>query len=144
MDIDILVKIKQLIKKHEGLRLRPYLDNVGKLTIGYGRNLDAKGISQSEAETLLANDLAEVYEDLESIFGQEIWDQDPQRIAAIASMRFNLGPTGFREFKRMIAAIKEMNWEEAANQAMDSKWYSQVRNRAREIVDILRGNKSEP
>ncbi len=41
-----------LIKRHEGLSLKPYMDSRGFLTIGYGRNLDANGISKSEAEYL--------------------------------------------------------------------------------------------
>ena len=46
-------KCVDLIKKHEGLRLFPYKCSVGKLTIGYGRNIEDTGISKEEAETLL-------------------------------------------------------------------------------------------
>ena len=45
------------IKRHEGLRLKPYLCTAGKLTIGYGRNLETNGISGDEAEYLLKNDI---------------------------------------------------------------------------------------
>ena len=43
---------------HEGLRLKPYRDSVGKLTIGVGRNLDDVGIAAAEARTLCLNDVA--------------------------------------------------------------------------------------
>lgn len=135
---------RELVKKHEGLRLKPYRDTVGKLTIGYGRNLDDKGISNSEAEMLLDNDLKEVYGDLESIFGRTIWEEDINRLAALSSMRFNLGSSGFRGFKKMIEAVKSRNWEEAADQAEKSKWYSQVGVRAKEIVDLLRNAPKTP
>ena len=41
------------LKRDEGFRSHPYRDTVGKLTIGYGRNLDDVGISEREAEQLL-------------------------------------------------------------------------------------------
>ena len=49
--------VQDLISKHEGLRLFPYADTVGKLTIGFGRNLTDIGISRDEADALLTNDL---------------------------------------------------------------------------------------
>ena len=54
-----------LIAKHEGLRLKPYKDSVGKLTIGYGRNLDDVGISQEEAEILFSADVAQARKEAE-------------------------------------------------------------------------------
>ena len=42
---------------HEGLRLKPYKCTSGALTIGYGRNLDARGITEAEAEMMLSHDI---------------------------------------------------------------------------------------
>ena len=53
------------LKLDEGLRLKPYRDTVGKLTIGIGRNLDDVGISEAEAEYLLSNDLDRTISDLD-------------------------------------------------------------------------------
>lgn len=44
---------------HERLKLKPYRCSAGKLTIGVGRNLEDKGISEEEALFLLRNDIAE-------------------------------------------------------------------------------------
>ena len=55
--------IESLIRD-EGLELKPYRDSVGKLTIGIGRNLDDKGISESEARMLLANDVDDAWRGL--------------------------------------------------------------------------------
>lgn len=129
--------VRELVKKHEGLSLKPYKDTVGKLTIGYGRNLEDKGITQSEAEFLLENDLKEVYGDLESIFGRDIWTIDIDRIAALADMRFNLGAAGFRKFKKLIAVVKERDWNKAVQEVRDSLWYSQVKTRGEDIVKLL-------
>ena len=46
--------IEQL-KRHEGLKLKPYKCTADKLTIGVGRNLEDVGISEEEAEMLLQN-----------------------------------------------------------------------------------------
>ena len=43
--------LMSMLKRHEGFRAFPYLDTVGKLTIGYGRNLSDVGISIEEAVT---------------------------------------------------------------------------------------------
>ena len=51
--------LRERIARHEGIRLTPYRDSVGKLTIGIGRNLDDLGITLEEAHHLLDNDIAE-------------------------------------------------------------------------------------
>lgn len=60
-------QLREQLERHEGLRLKPYKDTVGKLTIGIGRNLDDKGISRKEAFALLDNDIAEVVRQLEQV-----------------------------------------------------------------------------
>lgn len=50
-------RIKDQLVRHEGLRLKPYRCTAGKLTIGIGRKLDNRGISQAEAYVLLENDI---------------------------------------------------------------------------------------
>ena len=52
MNTEILIKE---LTRDEGMRLMPYRDTVGKLTIGVGRNLDDVGISLDEANMLLTN-----------------------------------------------------------------------------------------
>ena len=69
----MLRALKSIIKKHEGLRLRPYKCTAGKLTIGYGRNLEDRGITALEAEYLLEGDLAQVLGDLH--FALSYWDE---------------------------------------------------------------------
>jgi len=57
MEAKLLERIKEQLVRHEGLRLKPYRCTSGKLTIGIGRNLDANGISQTEAFMLLEHDI---------------------------------------------------------------------------------------
>jgi len=53
-------------------------------------------------------------------------------------MRFNLGPAGFRQFKKMIAAVNAGNFIEAAAQMKDSRWYRQVKNRAETLTAMMK------
>ena len=54
----------KMIKRHEGLRLKPYKCTAGKTTIGYGRNLTNVGISESEALIMLKADLEKAVKDV--------------------------------------------------------------------------------
>lgn len=127
------------IKKHEGFRSKPYKCIAGKTTIGWGRNLDDVGISKEEAEILLNNDISRAHASVEKIFVDPNIIFHGESYIALVDMMFNLGETRFRGFKKMIKAIEDGDWEEAANQAKDSKWYNQVGKRGKTIVEQLKG-----
>lgn len=125
------------LKKHEGYRKFPYKCTAGKITIGIGRNLDDVGISEAEAEILLSSDICKATLNISKIFlGFDGFSVNRQ--IALIDMMFNLGKSKFLGFKKMIMAIKNNDWEEAASQAMYSKWHSQVGNRAIEIESLLK------
>lgn len=126
----------EMIQLHEGLRLKPYRCTEGYLTIGYGRNLDTVGVSETEAEVMLMNDIYAATTDLAKLFPG--WQSFPQeKRDALVDMRFNLGPSRFRMFRRMIAAVQAKDWSTAAAEAKDSKWYGQVGDRSKRIVGML-------
>ena len=131
-----LLTAKKLLIHHEGLRLTPYRDTMGNLTLGYGRNLEDRGISPSEAEHLLANDIISTYKALDERLP---WfkDLDEVRKMALMDMAFNLGVAGLLEFKGMLRALKAKHWAMAAIEALDSDWHVQVGQRARDIADML-------
>jgi lysozyme len=116
--------LRRQLVEHEGLRLRPYADSTGKLTIGIGRNLIDRGISRLEAFQLLDHDIDDAESDLQ-VFA---WFSalDPVRQRALLDLRFNLGPGKFRAFKKMLAAFEARDYEAAAAQLVDSAWASQV------------------
>ena len=117
--------IDQLIK-HEGEVLTAYKCPAGYITVGVGRNLEGKGITEAESRMLLVNDIAECASDLRNLFGHQ-WDNiSDNRRVALADMRFNLGPSRFRSFRRMIQAIRAEDWAWAGKEAMDSRWATQV------------------
>ena len=128
-----------LLKKHEGLKLKPYKDSVGKLTIGYGRNLDDVGISEYEANMLLLNDIGKAAKDLNRIFGDSLLNSIGYvRYSVLVNMMFNLGYRRFISFEKMIAAVKAHNYETAADEMIDSKWAGQVGDRSTELAELMR------
>lgn len=126
-----------LIKQHEGFESSPYHCPAGKLTIGFGTNLEARGISMDEAEYIAKNDIDLISDQLN---GQLSWFylENEARQAALIDMAYNLGVAGLLNFKNMISAFESQDYERAANEAKDSRWYNQVGNRGRRIVEIIR------
>lgn len=131
--------VKELLLRQEGLRLKPYHCPAGRLTIGVGRNIQDKGITKIEALYLLNNDIAECEEDLQTIFPKQFKSFPANIQSVLISMRFQLGHSGFRKFKLMIIAFLSWDFAEAAKQMRDSAWYEQVPNRAKELINLVKG-----
>lgn len=129
--------LRSELKRDESERFKPYKCSAGKTTIGIGRNLDDVGISPDESAYLFANDVARAENDVRMFFlGFDAMTDARQR--ALVNMMFNLGVTRFSEFKKMIHAVNACDWNEAANQALDSKWSRQVGERSVRIASLLR------
>jgi lysozyme len=124
------------IELHEGRRAFPYVDTVGKVTIGCGRNLTDRGLREDEIDYLLMNDLAECRDDLQTF---PWWaDLDDVRRNVLIDMRFNLGPAGFRKFRLMLAAVAGGDYISASEHMARSKWATQVKSRAQRLVRMMR------
>lgn len=125
------------LKRHEGLCLKPYHCTENKLTIGYGRNLEDRGITNDEADYLLSNDLDAVLKQLEElpIYQQ----QSDERKAVLANMCFQLGYKGLMKFRKMWAALGRFDFDVAATEMLDSRWARQTPERARELSESMRG-----
>jgi lysozyme len=127
-----LYRTRDQIERHEGLRLKPYKDSVGKLTIGIGRNLDDVGITEDEAYTLFYHDIKNTMMDLDR--NVKWWiGLDAPRQAVLINMAFNLGIDRFLKFKLTLAAVKRGDYDLAAEEMLDSKWATQVGSRATEL-----------
>lgn len=126
----------QQLLRHEGIRLKVYKDSVGVPTIGVGRNLRDKGITETEAMMLLDHDIEECERDCETFPWFETLD--PVRRRVILNMRFNLGPKGLRLFKNTLAAVAAKEYVVAARAMLSSKWARQVGKRATELAEMMR------
>jgi len=135
MDYNTKDLIKQLID-HEGLKLFPYHCTADKLTIGVGRNLEDRGISEDEAAYLLKNDIEIVEREL--LEAQPLVSMlDPVRQRVLVDMGFNLGTPTLMKFQKMWDAIEDGDFEEASNQMMQSRWAEQVGRRAERLRDAM-------
>lgn len=126
------------IKKHEGLRLKPYRCTAGKLTIGYGRNLEDNGITEEEAHFLLMNDLKKSWDECCKAFSW-ISKMDKIRQGVIVELCFNMGLGRLKGFKKMLAACERGDYETASVEMLDSLWARQVGQRAKTLADIMKG-----
>jgi lysozyme len=126
------------LKRHEGLRLKPYDCTAGKLTIGYGRNLDDVGITEREAEAMLLSDIGKTERALAAAL--DWFDDLPTKAQdVLVNMGFNLGVPGLLKFTNTLKAMREGRWNDAADGMLASKWAKQVGNRATELAAIIRG-----
>ena len=130
-------KLAEQLKKHEGLRLKPYTDTVGKLTLGIGRNLEDKGITEQEALFMLNNDVDYFYGQLNKKLH---WFKslDDARQNVLVNMAFNLGVAGLLTFKNMLEECKNEQYNFASIEMLDSKWAKQVGYRAEELAEQMR------
>lgn len=121
------------IKRDEGWRSHPYRDSVGKITIGYGRNLDDVGISQEEGDVLLANDKKAAVVALEATLPW-VMELDEIRKGVLLAMTFNMGIGGLQQFKDMLAKTKAGDYAGASQAMLNSKWAQQVGARAQRLA----------
>jgi|TARA_R100000093_G_C1919973_1_gene65382 lysozyme len=134
MNVDRLIS---QLKVHEGTRSKVYLDTEGIETIGVGRNLRDRGLSDDEIEFLLANDIRDFQEEVDRTFGW--WsDLDDVRQRVIVDMAFNMGLGSLSKFKNTLGHIEAGRYEEASVEMLDSKWARQVGNRAQCLSNMMK------
>ena len=149
LQLDLALK---LVKEAEGFEPLPYHCTAGKLTQGYGRNLDVHPLSEDEMNELnedgsVSEHIAEKWA-LNELLDCEIKlmsniifnNQSPIRKAVLLDMCFNIGYAGLMKFKKMWFALGNKDYPEASRQAKDSAWYTQVGNRGKRNVEIIASN----
>jgi len=128
--------VEQLIRD-EGMRLKPYTDTVGKLTIGVGRNLTDRGITQSEAIALLEHDIDGAELDCRANFP---WFDalDLVRQAVLINMVFNMGIKRVLKFPNTLKLMEARQDEAVPIQMLQSLWAEQVGDRALRLAEQWR------
>lgn len=137
------LKIKQDLEYHEGRVPHVYLDHLGYKTLGIGHL-----IRQSEPEYLLKvndpvsdeaidkyfeSDLRIAVSDAIRIFGP-LEEHPEQVIRVLVNMSFNLGYPKLNRFVKMKEAVANKDYQKAADEMSDSRWYTQVGRRGAELV----------
>lgn len=128
-------ELTSLIARHEGKVLTMYTDTVGVPTIGYGHNLN-EPISEAAALQILSDDVAVAVKELDD--RMDWWRDLPHPAQLVlASMVFNLGWPRFSRFKKMIAALEDRDYDQAAAEMEDSLWFQQIKSRGDELKQLM-------
>lgn len=129
-------RITETLKRHEGVKLKPYQCTSGKLTIGCGRNLEDKGISEYEALMMLHCDILESEKDvLKNIDFYKSLNDARQEV--LVNMCFNLGISGLLGFKKFLSYLSKKDYKNAASEMLKSTWANQVGDRAKELSMVI-------
>lgn len=129
--------LQKLLILHEGKVNKPYNDIVGKITIGVGRNLTDRGISDGECALMLSNDIDIVFKAFKNNF--PTWSTfDEVRQLVVLDMLYNMGINRFLGFKNMIDALNSKDFSLAAKEMLSSKWAGQVSSRASRLVEMMK------
>jgi len=152
-----LSEFVKMVAKHEGMVLEPYKDSLGISTIGIGRNLEDRGITdteldyigktiedilkvgltEEEAYYLCMNDIAIVEKEL--LERKPIVNQlDQVRQMCLVDMGFNMGVPRLMKFVKMWGAIEVGDFYEAGDQMLDSRWAKQVGRRSEDLSNMMR------
>lgn len=137
MDATQHAALVEQLMRHEGVRLKPYLDTVGKITIGVGRNLSDRGITKAEALAWLDEDIQLAVTELSRSFP---WFAalDPVRQRVLIDMHVNMGLGTLVRFVKMLAAVGRGDYGSAADEMLASKWAAQVGRRAQRLAAMMR------
>jgi lysozyme len=129
-------RLIEQLRVHEGVEHKPYKCTAGYLTIGVGRNIEERGISDDEIDYLLNNDIKIAIDEISATYDW-FFDLSEVRQRVIIDMVFNLGLPRFAQFKNMIAAIEAEDYVQASNEMMDSRWAQQVGIRASRLSEMM-------
>ncbi len=144
MDIE---KLREEIKYDEGSVNEIYLDHLGLATFGighlvtewdeeYGKPVGTP-VSTDRCNEVFDSDIQIVLADCEQLYPDfNDLPEEVQRI--IANMMFNMGRPRLSKFKGMKAGVDARDWNKAADEMVDSRWYRQVTNRAERLVERMR------
>lgn len=130
-------RMREQLILHEGLKLTPYRCTSDKLTIGVGRNLDDRGISEETAMQMLDEDINIVHGELLKLFPS--FSDMPEIVQeSLVDLAFNMGTPTLLKFKATLAALKGQQMCIASRELLDSRYARQVGQRAQTIADNIR------
>ena len=139
--------LKNEIKADEGCVNSVYLDHLNLKTLGVGHLVTEWDeeydqplgtiVSDDRVNELFEKDINVTLEECRYLYDD--FDSLPEEVQKIiGNMMFNLGRPRLSRFHKMKKAVLDKDWQEAANQMQDSKWYEQVTNRAERLCERMR------
>lgn len=134
MTLDERQALKDQLLVHEGLRLKPYVDTVGKVSIGVGHNLTDRGLSRPMVMALLDADLDDT---IDGVYEALPWSAElpPVALRVLCDVAFNVGVEGLLKFKKLIAALQVRDYQKAADEVVNS---ALAPARAQRLAQLMR------
>ena len=140
-------KLREQFEIDEGCVYEIYNDHLGYPTFGIGHLVTESdeehgwetgtAVSADRVESVFSDDVEKVCADCVILFPDfDDLPEEAQRV--IANMMFNMGLTRMYKFKGMKAGVDSKDWNKAADEMIDSRWYRQVTNRAERLVKRMR------
>lgn len=137
--------LKVRIKIHEGFRDTVYEDSLGKATIGYGHLVTYKDkfepnkkYPKDMLDQLFEDDFEEARANMEYFCKSNELEICDMAKEILIEMIFQLGIGNINKFKNMIKALKEKDYQTAADEMISSKWYRQTKERCQKLADFMR------
>ena len=144
MNID---QLRKELERDEGVKYEVYHDHLGYPTFGIGHLITdddpecgapvGTKVDTDRVKEAFETDVEGVLSDCERLYVQ--FEHLPEEVQLIvANMMFNMGYSRLSRFKGMHRGVDARNWEAAADEMVDSRWYNQVTNRADRLVERMR------
>jgi len=144
MDIN---KLREEIEYDEGSVNEIYLDHLGLPTFGIGHLVTewdeeygwevGTPVSEDRCNECFDTDIQIVLSDCDRLYPD--FNELPEEVQRIiANMMFNMGRPRLSKFKGMKRGVDARDWNAAADEMVDSKWYRQVTKRADRLVERMR------
>ena len=146
-----LEKLRKQLEIDEGVKYEIYLDHLGYPTFGIGhlvvpddkeyREDVGTRVSEERVRECFDKDVESVLRDCTLLYKD--FDELPEEVQQIVTnMMFNMGYTRLSKFKGMKRGVDARDWNKAADEMVDSRWYKQVTNRANRLVERMRNIES--
>ena len=127
---------KKMMIGDEDLRLKPYYDKKGKISIAIGRNLTDNGLRPIEVDFLFSNDLADTKKELNLAIPWWVGLSNNRQMV-LANMAMNNGMPHLLGFKKMLAAAKAGRYKEAAAEILDSEAARDAPDRYHRLASMM-------
>ena len=140
-------QLREQLEVDEGCVYEIYNDHLGYPTFGIGHLVKESDPEQGQSlgTAVSSERVAEAFEsDIQSVLRDcdilysDFDDLPEEAQQVIANMMFNLGRPRLSKFAGMKRGVDARDWNQAADEMVDSNWYRQVTNRADRLVERIR------
>jgi len=140
-------QLREELERDEGVKYEVYNDHLGYPTFGIGHLITdddpecgtplGTEVSEDRVQGAFETDVESVLSDCEQLY-EDFGDLPEEVQLIVANMMFNMGYTRLSKFKGMKRGVDARDWETAADEMVDSRWYRQVTKRADRLVVRMR------